>query len=135
MTTEKPPKHPGGRPTKYRPEMCDVVVAMMKDGCSKHEICAYLDIDYQTFLNYQSNHKEFFDAIKRGDCLSQAWWERNGRENLVNREFSYTGWYMNMRNRFGYSDKQEIKQETSHKIEGSSVVTFAGILSDLNKQS
>lgn len=102
---------PAGRPTKYTKEMCDVVVALMKVGASKAEVCAELDICHETFQNYQTKHKEFSEAVKKGEQLSMAWWEREGRINLKEKDFSYTGWYMNMKNRFGWADKQETKIE------------------------
>ena len=100
-----------GRPTKYKPEMCKVVIELMKEGASQEEVCGHLDISRDTFYRWKEENKEFSDTVKRGIQLSQGWWEREGRISLRDRDFSYTGWYMNMKNRFKWADKQEIKNE------------------------
>lgn len=103
MTTE----NKVGRPTKYRPEMCERVVELMRDGLSKVEVAADLDINVDTLNEYTKIHPDFSAAIKRGEDLSHAWWLKVGRQNLMTKDFSYTGWYMNMKNRHGWKDKVE----------------------------
>ena len=100
-----------GRPTKYKKEMCETVIELMREGASQEEVIGSLDISKDTYYRWKEEHEEFSDAIKRGIRLSQTWWERQGRINLKDREFNYTGWYMNMKNRFKWADKQEVKNE------------------------
>lgn len=113
-TTTKPkPKHAGGRPSKYKPSMCKVVVDLMSEGASKCEVCAELDVCVDTIAEWCDEKGRYFKpefslAVKKGLKLSQAWWERSGRKNLENKDFSYTGWYMNMKNRFGWTDKATV---------------------------
>ena len=102
-----------GRPTKYKPEMCKTVLELMKEGASQEEVCGHLDIARETFYRWKDENKEFSDTIKRGVRLSQAWWEKEGRTSLRDREFNYTGWYMNMKNRFKWADKKEPNNEGS----------------------
>lgn len=99
------------RPTKYKPEMCKVVIDLMQEGASQQEVLAVLDISNDTFYRWKKENEEFSETIKRGIQLSQGWWERQGRVSLKDREFNYTGWYMNMKNRFKWADKQEVKNE------------------------
>ena len=100
---------PGGRPTKYKPEYCQKVVELMADGMAKIEVCAELGmgIGYDAFLDWQKKYPEFSEAVKIGNRLSEAWWMKEGREALRDKEFNSTLWYMNMKNRHGWTDKQD----------------------------
>ena len=99
------------RPTKYKPQMCEVVIELMREGASQDEVIGHLDISRDTFYRWKEEHEEFSDSIKRGSQLSQAWWEKKGRISLDDRQFNSTLWYMNMKNRFKWADKQEVKNE------------------------
>jgi transposase len=95
------------RPTKYKPEYCQTIIDLMKEGASIEEICLDLDICVQTIYNWCETKPEFLEAKKRGTDFSKGWWMKQGRTNLFSKDFNYTGWYMNMKNRFGWADKQE----------------------------
>ena len=103
-----------GCPTKYKKEYCDTVVSCMKEGMSIEEVCLELNICKQTFYNWAKTYSDFLDAKKKGEDFSLGWWMRMGREYLFptgiqeERKLNYTGWYMNMKNRFGWKDKQDV---------------------------
>lgn len=110
---------PTGRPSKYSPEMCEAVVEIMRAGASMVEVAACLDISESTLFEWCKTDgdyyiPEFSESVKRGVRLSAAWWERAGRLNLENKDFSFTGWYMNMKNRFGWKDKIETDNKHEH---------------------
>lgn len=98
----------GGRPTKYKPEMCQIAINEMADGASKCEVAGVLGVTESTIYEWVKDHKEFSEAIKEGEQLSAAWWQAKGRKNLENKDFSATLWYMNMKNRFGWKDKHDV---------------------------
>lgn len=59
----------------------------------------------------QKREREFSEAIIEGRQLAEAWWEGKGREGLITYEgvkFSTQLWFLNMKNRFGWKDKQEV---------------------------
>lgn len=97
-----------GRPTKYRKEFCDRVPELMADGASIEEVAADLGVSKVTLYSWAEKHSAFLNAIKKGEELSKAWWLKQGRINLVNRDFQYGGWFMNMKNRHGWADKKEV---------------------------
>jgi hypothetical protein len=108
-----------GRPaitTKDLPKAWkDIILTNMAGGASLVEVACLLLISRETLYQICKRDQVFSDTIKRGEQLSEAWWSRTGRENLQNREFSATLWYMNMKNRFGWKDKSEIDHTTKGK--------------------
>jgi len=83
--------------TYYTAGASDVEIRTQCLGC----------IAFETWERLLNEEPEFFETIKKGRELSRAWWESNGRLNLENKDFSSTLWYMNMKNRFGWADKQQ----------------------------
>lgn len=100
------------RPTKYDPNNNQSVIDLMSEGASIVEVAAMLEVNRSTIYEWAEKHSEFSDTIKKGFELCQAWWERNGRMNLENKDFNYTGWYMNMKNRFR-EDWQEVNKNVN----------------------
>jgi hypothetical protein len=92
----------------------DNIISLYSEGASDAEIFLYLYENLGTFSldlwnRWINEEKEFSKIIKLGRYLSQGNWEKHGRTNIYNKEFNSTLFYMNMKNRFGWSDNQNIK--------------------------
>lgn len=114
-------KDKGGRPLKTLKELpeqwYDEVLSLYSEGASDVEIKALIYSWMGSFSNnlwerWMKDEPQFWETINKGRMLSESWWASSGRKNLQNKDFSYTGWYMNMKNRFGWADKQEVDHTT-----------------------
>ena len=74
---------PGGRPTNYRPEYCERVIEMGREGFSVAQMASRLDTSKQTLLRWVDANPEFRDAMEIARSHSQAWWEAMGQANLI----------------------------------------------------
>lgn len=59
-------KHPGGRPSKYKPAMCDEIISLMNDGLSLTAAAAELGICRETVYDWEREIPEFSYAVKLG---------------------------------------------------------------------
>jgi len=84
------------------------------------------------WMNGTDKQKESFrETVKIGKEASEAWWIRQGRENLETRGFNHGLWLMNMVNRFGWTSshsKKEEKREIEHTVEVKKKVDVDAIL-------
>lgn len=92
------------------------ILDLAKIGGSIVEIAVELDISRKTLYNLAERDKYFLHTISKCKRYCEAWWLRKGRTELENKDFSATLFYMNMKNRFGWSDKHETKNEDTQKI-------------------
>lgn len=88
------------------------VLELYKEGASDVEvkalICSYRgSISNDLWERWMNEEPVFSETIKKGKLLSNAWWEKHGRSELQNKEFNSALWYMNMKNRFKWTDRQE----------------------------
>ncbi|MBP9786057.1 MAG: hypothetical protein KBC72_00495 [Acinetobacter sp.] len=110
------PASKGGRPTKYRPEMCEKVIEVMKDGASLNSVACALGVLPDALYHWKRKYPEFSEAIKIGESLSKDWWEQRARDHLVEYKdgpkLNTALWFINMKNRFGWRDKIDVHHNT-----------------------
>jgi len=93
------------------------VIKLGKQGKSRVQICAALGICYETFQNYQRNHKSFSEAVKKAMLHCQAWWEDQGQDGITRGHgFDGVSFIFQMKNRFrdrdnGYHDNHTIEHK------------------------
>ena len=109
----------GGRPMKFKtPEEIELKANEYFEMCDKEHrpytitgLAIALDTDRQTLINY-TNKEEFFDTIKR---VKQRV-ENYAEEKLFNGQ-STAGVIFNLKNNYGWVDKQDIEANVAASIE------------------
>lgn len=127
-----------GRPTKYRPEMCDKAISLMAEGDSKESVCADLGINKTTlyeWCNPEGDYyiEEFSNAIKEGEKLCQRFWENELKKATlgINKDANPTLMIFNMKNRFreNWADMQTVNHNLKRSVEDLSDEELAAIAS------
>lgn len=128
-------KHPGGRPTTYRPEIGRQVADAMATGLSLEAAAAACGIGPRTAFTWQKQHAEFQQAVEDGRARSLLFWERRaialasgGAGNaavvtlgLKNRSRAANGWHDAQRLEHSGPDGGAIKQEVTQALDVSTL--------------
>ena len=110
------------RPTKFKPEYCEELIEHMKEGLSFEAFAGKLEVSKQTLYNWCETNIEFQEAKEIATEQSRLFWEQQGKDGLykitettededgnevtTTKIMNPTIWIFNMKNRFGWRDKQ-----------------------------
>ena len=100
-----------GRPSKYDPLMCELVIELGLEGASFCEMAVRLGICVDTFNEYRKKYPEFSVAVKQANDLARTWWEISGRDHTFGgKQMNQTAYIFTMKNRWpdDYKDRKEI---------------------------
>lgn len=65
-------KHPGGRPTLYKEEYCELGYKLCMLGLTDIELAEFFGVVESTIYEWKNKHPEFSEALKRGKDISDA---------------------------------------------------------------
>jgi hypothetical protein len=99
-----------GRPSEYRPEFCELVLELGKQGKSFTQMAVATGYAKASLGRWREEHPEFRDALTRALEMSQDWWESRGQEGITSRDFNAALWHKNVASRFreDYADRKEV---------------------------
>jgi hypothetical protein len=79
-------KHPGGRPSLYKPEYATQVLKFCLLGATDKEIADFFNVAESTVNKWKLEHPEFSESIKKGKLEADA----NVASSLYNRAIGFT---------------------------------------------
>lgn len=114
-----------GRPSKYKPEYCQQLIAHMTTGLSFDSFAAVIDVNQDTLHEWVKVHPDFSEAKKEAYSKNLLFWENHGIEGLYStteyddkgkptssKSINATVWIFNMKNRHKWRDKQPDEVDT-----------------------
>lgn len=110
-------KRPVGRPRTTTDDLPENWHELMRDcgqeGGSAVEARCLLGIGESAWETLLTDSEEFRRTEKERQALCEVWWERQGRRMTSGGDGNATVWIFNMKNRFGWRDKQEIDHSST----------------------
>lgn len=114
-----------GRPTKYDPAYCEMVICWGRFGKSKTWMAAEMMIERKTLDNWAADNPEFLRAISVAKHLEQQHWEDLGYDNARSVGFQSAMWSRSMAARFPAEWRE--KTQVDHGISGELAVLLGQI--------
>jgi len=73
---------------KFESKMCDVIIAMGKEGASQKMMWSQLGISKGTAETWKKKHSEFAEALDIALVHAQSYWETQLLANVENKNFN-----------------------------------------------
>lgn len=107
----------GGRPSKYDPKYCELIIEAGKRGESFTEFACDIDVDIDTIKEWANKHPEFSAAKKKSKAHCERWMMKLGKMGMLGRKtpeipsFNPTIWIFWMKARFGWKEDYQPDSE------------------------
>lgn len=118
-----------GRPTKYDPSYCEMLIRDMEDGYSVEAFAGLIGVSKQTLYNWFDQYPEFLDAKEIGLSKSRRYFEGKGNTGLEHQvirceqsgtvntvRLNTQNWIFQMKNRFKWKDNPDDKKDDNKPI-------------------
>lgn len=119
QSTKALAKKPMGRPTKYRPEYCALLIEHMAEGMPVDTFAPQIGVIPQTLYEWMDKNPEFYDAHKEGKARSYEYWINVGKRLSLGGGGNAAAWIFIMKNLHGWQNQVEIQgkiQLTPHEL-------------------
>ncbi len=83
------------------------VIALYREGAGDAEVAAELKVTIKEYYKQLSENSAFSQLVDFGRTLSQAWWEKQARLHVKNKQFNSPLYSFYMKNKYGWADKTE----------------------------
>ena len=103
---------PAGRPTKYDPKYCNMLIDHMEEGLSFEAFAGVISVNQDTLHEWAKVQPKFSEAKAIAFSRCRLFWEKKGIEGLFSdkdgMKINASLWTINMKNRFGWRERQDI---------------------------
>lgn len=117
---EAPEKHPGGRPTKYKPEYVEQAYKLCLLGFTDEELAKFFEVEPETIDNWKKAHTEFFRSVNAGKEIADAEVAQSFHKRAVGYKYDEVTYERIETEIDGVSDKED---DIKHEIYKKKVVT------------
>lgn len=100
-----------GRPTLYKEEYCDALIAHMQSGLSFESFAGRIGTNRDTLYEWAKVHPKFSDAKKQGTDASLLHWEKLGLNSLFEKTFQAGVYVFTMKARFRWAEQLVIRDD------------------------
>lgn len=96
-----------GRPSKYQPSYCDLIVERMSQGDSMYDFCQQIDISTDTLYEWCGRYPTFSASYKKAQEAGKSYYLNLIRTHLTNKEVQPV--LLQMLGRYAYNLSAEPK--------------------------
>jgi transcriptional regulator with XRE-family HTH domain len=106
-----------GKPTKYKPEYCQMLIDHMSQGLSYESFAAILGVARSSLYEWEKMFPAYSDSKSIGKEKLLLFFEKMGLEAMTGQipGFNAPTYIFTLKNKVGWSDKHEVEQ--NNKIE------------------